>query len=194
MQYRTFLLFGPPGSGKGTQGKILGSIPGFFHVACGEVFRALDLRSDIGKAFLEFSSLGQLVPDEVVLQLWRNHIQNMITLSRFKPDIDHLVLDGIPRNVNQAKILEADLNVRKVFHLSCPDRSKLVERMKRRALKENRLDDANVEIIQKRLTTYDVETAPVLDYYGKEKLASIDSTQYPYQVLRDILSHIDTGD
>jgi len=154
----------------------------------------LDLRSDIGKAFLEFSSLGQLVPDEVVLQLWRNHIQNMITLSRFKPDIDHLVLDGIPRNVNQAKILEADLNVRKVFHLSCPDRTKLVERMKRRALKENRLDDANVEIIQKRLTTYDVETAPVLDYYGKEKLASIDSTQYPYQVLRDILSHIDTGD
>ena len=194
VEYRTYLLFGPPGSGKGTQGKILGSIPGFFHVACGEVFRALDLRSDIGKAFLEFSSKGQLVPDEVVLQLWRNHIQNMITLSRFKPDIDHLVLDGIPRNVDQAKILEGDLDVRQVFHLSCPDQNKLVERMKRRALKENRLDDANEEIIQKRLATYELETAPVLDYYGKSKLVSVDSTQYPYEVLRDILSHINTGE
>lgn len=193
MEYRTYLLFGAPGSGKGTQGKILGAIPGFFHVACGEVFRSLDLRSEIGQAFLEYSSKGQLVPDEVVLQLWRNHIQNMITLSRFKPDIDHLILDGIPRNVNQAKLLEADLDVRKVFHLSCPDRAKLVERLRRRALKENRLDDANDEIIDKRLATYDAETAPVLDYYGPTRLVTVDSTQFPYQVLRDILEHIDTA-
>ena len=62
MAYRTILLFGAPGSGKGTQGKILGSIPGFFHCACGDVFRSLDLKTEIGQAFLAYSSRGELVP------------------------------------------------------------------------------------------------------------------------------------
>src|SRR5271168_78374 len=63
--YKSLLLIGAPGSGKGTQGKILGTIPGFFHIACGDVFRAVDVRSSFGRAFLEYSSKGKLVPDDV---------------------------------------------------------------------------------------------------------------------------------
>jgi adenylate kinase len=189
---KVFLMFGSPGSGKGTQGKILGNIPGFFHLACGDVFRSIDLRSDIGKVYLEYSSQGLLVPDDITMRLWQQQIHNMIILGRFKPEIDHLVLDGIPRNVNQAKLLDEHAEVKRLFHLSCPDRSKLVERLKRRALKENRLDDANEEIIRKRLITYEKESKPVLDHYGDDKVVSIDATQWPYQVLHDILEHIET--
>ena len=60
MKYQTFLLFGAPGSGKGTQGKTLGTIPRYYHCACGDVFRSIDTRTKVGKAFLEYSSKGQL--------------------------------------------------------------------------------------------------------------------------------------
>ena len=69
MRYNTFILFGAPGSGKGTQGKTLGTIPRFFHCACGDVFRSIDTRTKVGKAFLEYSSKGQLVPDEITVEL-----------------------------------------------------------------------------------------------------------------------------
>jgi adenylate kinase len=187
-----FLLLGQPGSGKGTQGRVLGAIPGFFHLACGDVFRSLDLRSDIGKVFLDYSSRGELVPDEVTVSLWKQVIQNMIILGRFKPDIDHLILDGIPRNVHQAKMLEGRLRVKKIFHLVCPDQEKLVERMKRRALKENRIDDANESVIRQRLETYERETQPVLEHYGLDCVVDINALQWPYQVLRDVLQHIST--
>ena len=64
MRYKTILLFGAPGSGKGTQGKILGAIPGFFHTACGDIFRSLDLSSEMGRIAWEYSSRGELVPDQ----------------------------------------------------------------------------------------------------------------------------------
>src|SRR5271170_3821107 len=128
--YKSLLLFGAPGSGKGTQGKILGTIPGFYHCACGDVFRALDVRSEFGKAFLHYSSKGQLVPDDITIGLWSAQIDSMVKAARYKPDIDFLVLDGIPRNPNQAKILGAKLDVR-VFHLECKDKAKVYDRLKR---------------------------------------------------------------
>ena len=73
-KYRTYLIFGAPGSGKGTQGKILGAIPRFYHCACGDVFRALDTRTELGQAFIEYSSRGQLVPDDLTVKLWKARI------------------------------------------------------------------------------------------------------------------------
>src|SRR6266850_660383 len=163
MKYKTFLLFGAPGSGKGTQGKTLGTIPRFFHCACGDVFRSIDTRTPVGRAFLEYSSKGQLVPDEVTVELWHEAIGAAVDAHKFKPDIDTLVLDGIPRNVGQAKIMEEMIDVKKVFHLSCPDRDTLFSRLKKRALKDNRLDDANEQVIQRRLATYESESKPVLE-------------------------------
>ena len=67
MKYRAILLFGAPGAGKGTQGKILGQIPNFVHFSCGDAFRNLRVDSQLGRVFMEYASKGQLVPDEVVV-------------------------------------------------------------------------------------------------------------------------------
>ncbi len=187
MKYNTFILFGAPGSGKGTQGKTLGTIPRFFHCPCGDVFRSIDTRTKVGRAFLEYSSKGQLVPDDITVELWKAAIDAAVEAHKFKPDIDALVLDGIPRNVGQAKIMEEMIDVKKVFHLSCPNRETLFYRLKKRALKDNRLDDANEEVIQRRLEIYDGDSKPVLGYYPKETVTVIDATQPPAKVLLDIL-------
>ena len=191
MVYKSLLLFGAPGSGKGTQGKILGTIPGFFHCPCGDVFRAVDVRSELGKAFLQYCSKGQLVPDDVTISLWSAQIESMVQSGHFKPDTDFLVLDGIPRNTNQAKILGATVNVLRVFHLECKDKNKVHDRLKRRALKENRLDDINEEVIKQRLRAYEEETKPVLEFYGPKLTTYVNADQWPYQILRDILNDIE---
>ena len=190
MKYRTILLFGAPGSGKGTQGKILGTVPGFFHFACGDAFRNLRIEDPMGKAFIEYSSKGQLVPDETTIALWAKNIKASTADGEFDTVRDILVLDGIPRNANQARILSDTLDVRAVFYLACTDSNKMIERLQRRALRENRLDDANLEVIKKRLETYDLETKPVLDYYGPKVVHPIDSTQSPLNVLRMILDTV----
>lgn len=191
MIYKSLLLFGAPGSGKGTQGKILGTIPGFYHCSCGDVFRAIDVRSDFGKAFLEYSSKGKLVPDDITIGMWSMQIDSMVQSGSFKPDIDFLVLDGIPRNCSQAKMLKSKLDVRRIFHLTCTDRVKLYDRLKRRALKENRIDDINEEVIARRLRVYEDETKPVLDFYGPKLVTNVNADQWPFQVLRDILVDIE---
>lgn len=187
-KYRTVLLFGAPGSGKGTQGKILGSIPGFFHCACGDVFRNLTIENELGRLFIEFSSRGQLVPDEPTIRLWRQSIESSKASSRFNPQRDTLILDGIPRNAEQAAMLTETLDVKAVLHLTCSSTDKVIERLQRRALRENRLDDANLNVIRRRLETYENETRPVLDYYGPDLVHKIDSNQSPAEVLRDALS------
>jgi adenylate kinase len=188
-RYLTYLVMGAPGSGKGTQGKVLGTVPRFFHCACGEVFRSLDLRTPIGQKFIEYSSKGLLVPDDLTVELWRSKIEAQVLEAEFKPDIDALVLDGIPRNVNQAKLMERLIDVKQVFHLSCPDRDELVRRLRKRAIKDNRLDDANEEVIRKRLSTYEEETKPVLDFYNG-LVTTIDALQAPVKVLQDIIGII----
>lgn len=192
MKYQTILLFGAPGSGKGTQGKILGTIPNFYHCACGDVFRNLRIDNELGRVFLEYSSRGELVPDEHTIQLWKQSINASQQLGEFHPEKDTLVLDGIPRNPNQAQMLSDSLEVRGIFNLTCSHFDKLVERLQRRALRENRLDDANLSVIRNRLETYEKETKPVLDFYGKDAVHTIDSTQSPINVLRDILRIIAT--
>ena len=156
-------------------------------------FAQLDTRTPVGQAFLEYSSRGELVPDEITVKLWMARIGDMVGSHTFKPDIDSLVLDGIPRSVNQAKIMEDMIEVKRVFHLSCPDRSALVARLKKRALKENRFDDANEETIRRRLATYEAESKPVLEFYGPELVKDIDATQPPVKVLQDILRAINAG-
>ncbi len=193
MKYQTYLLFGAPGSGKGTQGRTLGSIPRFYHCPCGDVFRSMDTRTKVGQAFLEYSSKGQLVPDDVTVQLWKAAIDAAVEAHKFKPDIDTLVLDGIPRNVAQARIMDQLIDVKKVFHLSCPDRDALFMRLKKRALKDNRLDDANEEVIKRRLAIYEEESKPVLQYYSKDRITCIDASEPPAKVLMHILESVNDG-
>lgn len=189
-RYRTYLIFGAPGSGKGTQGKALGMVPHFFHCACGDVFRSLDVRTPLGQKFVEYSSRGELVPDELTVELWRVRIENCVDAHTFLPTHDTLVLDGIPRNVAQAELMRDIIDVRRVFHLSCPDRSKLIDRLRKRAIKDNRLDDANESVIRHRLETYEKESKPILDYYGEDLVTHIDATEAPIAVLAKIVGFV----
>jgi adenylate kinase len=189
-RYQTVLLFGAPGAGKGTQGKILGSIPGFYHLSCGEVFRTLDMSSELGQTFMQYSSKGLLVPDEATIEMWHNNMKARTILSDFKPNVDLLVLDGIPRNVNQAKILEDHLEVLCILHLVCPNKEEMIKRLRRRALKENRIDDAKEEVIRKRWDVYERETFPVLEYYPRDIIKEVDATGSPGRVLEHILESV----
>lgn len=188
---KTILLFGAPGSGKGTQGKMLGALPGFHHLACGDVFRSIDLNSEVGKVFLQYSSKGELVPDDFTVRLWREHIDKLIHTGAFRAESTVLVLDGIPRNIHQAKMLDQHIEVVKLIALRATHhREEMVRRLKSRALKENRLDDANEKTIAHRLEVYDRESRPVLAYYPREVRVDVDALQTPIEVAHDILSAI----
>lgn len=187
MRLKSILLFGAPGSGKGTQGKILGSIPGFFHSATGDIFRSLDLQSETGRLFWEYAGKGKLVPDDVTVRVWKQYIKGMEMVNLFHPETEILILDGIPRNVGQARLLESTIDVLRIIHLQCADLTKMVERLRRRALRENRFDDANDEVIKRRLEVYERDTRPVLDYYPKDKIIQVDATNSQIRVLSEIL-------
>lgn len=188
--HRTVLVFGPPGSGKGTQGKVLGGLPGFHHLACGDVFRALDPNSELGKTFLQYSSQGKLVPDNFTVQLWAEHVNGLVQAGRFRPDEEILVLDGIPRNRHQAEMMEEYIDVILMICLEASDEEALVQRMKRRALHENRLDDANEDVIRQRFREYAAETAPVLGYYSQDLIRTVEAVQTPIEVLHAVVGTV----
>jgi adenylate kinase len=190
MKYKCVLLFGAPGSGKGTQGSILSSIPGFYHSSTGDIFRSLDLQSEMGRIFWDYSSRGELVPDEFTIKLWKNYMQGMELTNQFRPENQILILDGIPRNVKQAKLLDDTIEVVKVIYLVCADMSKMVERLRRRALKENRIDDANDKVIQHRIEVYEQNTKPVLDCYPPEKIVRVNATMSMLKVLNSIIDEL----
>jgi len=185
-RYKTILLFGAPGSGKGTQGKILGSIPGFFHSSTGDIFRSLDLHSPTGRTVWEFASKGKLVPDAMAINIWKQYLQGMELINQFHSENEIIVLDGMPRSAEQAKILEDTIDVMKVIHLVA-DKAKMVERLRRRALKENRVDDATDDVINRRFEVYEKETKPVLEAYPCEKVVTIDAAQSQIRVLSEII-------
>ena len=189
-RYQTVLLFGAPGAGKGTQGKILGQIPGFFHLSCGEVFRTLDINSELGKTFYEYSSRGELVPDDVTVAMWKENLHAQTILSLFKPHDDLLVLDGIPRNPEQAELVREHIDVLEIIHLVCRDKNAMVKRLRRRALKENRADDAREDVIQRRWKVYEDETYPVLACYPKEIIREVDAIGSPAAVLQHVLEAV----
>jgi len=186
-RFTAVLLYGAPGVGKGTQGKILGQIPGFFHLSSGEVFRSMDIGSKLGKQVSESISRGELVPDDLTLQIWKQALNGQIATSQYKTHEDLLILDGIPRNVSQTELLNEYIDVRRVIHLVCTDEEAMVHRLKRRAFREHRADDANEEVIRHRFEVYREVTEPVIDCYAKELIADVDAVGSPAEVCRAIL-------
>jgi adenylate kinase len=187
----TILLFGAPGCGKGTQGKMLGTLPGYVHISSGDMFRALDRNSELGKIFTEYSTKGLLVPDDFTIRLWRDHMTKLVASGKVRLDSDIVILDGIPRNVAQAKMLDPHIVVTKLICLrAVHNREEMVRRLKARALKDNRLDDADEATVRRRLDVYDKESRPVLDYYPKDVRVDVDALQTPTEVAHDILCAI----
>ena len=188
--YQSILLFGPPGVGKGTQGQILGSIPGFFHLATGDMFRSLDKESEIGMEFTRYSSQGLLVPDFLTVRLWEQHVDQLISRELYKPEVDVLLLDGIPRSVPQAESMKEYIDPSLIIHLVCEDLDEMVRRMQKRATQQGRPDDADESVIRKRFEVYNEQTAPVLACYDDSIISNIDALGTQAEVLLRVLTDV----
>jgi adenylate kinase len=190
MKNHALLLIGPPGSGKGTLGRALSTRLPVFHCSCGEVFRALDLQSDLGRLCRSYLSEGALVPDEVTVNVWLNHIAQCKTERKFSPEDQVILLDGIPRNVNQARLIKSAVEVDGLLLLEGANRAELATRLQKRAIKEGRGDDSRDEIIQRRLNVYEQEIEVLLSHYSQDLLCRIDAIQNPQDVLKDAIAAI----
>lgn len=184
--YNTVLLFGPPGSGKGTWGKILGMMPGFYHLSTGEMFRRMDTESELGVKVMEFMRRGELVPDNIVFNLWTQHMQTAALVGSFRPQRDILVLDGFPRTPHQAQTLKNVAAVQAILLLHCPNLEILIARLHRRAVLENRQDDANEPLIRQRLVVFEREMHKTLAALPQELIETIDVSQAPVHILAAI--------
>lgn len=189
-KFRALLLIGAPGSGKGTQGRALGALPNFYHCSCGDVFRAIDSGTELGRRFTEYSRAGRLMPDELTLKLWEAHLIEVGNRGKYNALKDYLVLDGIPRNVAQARMMDSFLDVRLVINLRCSSRRPLIDRIRHRALKEGRPDDANEAVINHRLNVYEAESQLLIKHYPSLAVHNIDAICPPHVVLSGILGGI----
>lgn len=169
------ILFGPPGSGKGTQAKIMQEKFGLLQISTGDLFRA-ELGNkekgieptELGKEARSYMDKGQLVPDSVTIRMLENHVQK-------HPDVPGYIFDGFPRTEPQAQALDAFLEERgetvtDLIMLEVDD-EEIVCRLLERGKDSGRADDANEEVIRKRIDVYREQTSPVFDYYDEKSVA-----------------------
>ena len=160
---RYYILFGPPGAGKGTQAKLMVEKYNFHHVSTGDLLRQEIAKcTELGKIAKSLIDNGNFVDDSIVEQMIENEIVN-------NPDVKGFIFDGFPRTVAQAEVLEKMLQKRsqevtKVLSIIISD-NLVFERIQHRANIEGRKDDANVEIIQNRINTYHKKTEPLIQFY-----------------------------
>jgi len=184
---RAVLIFGPPGSGKGTLGKFLSSAGNHFHLSSGDIFRGLSPESPAGQVYHNYAGKGLLVPDEITIQIWHHFVHGLIATNRYFHSQQLLLLDGIPRTIRQADLLQKYIIVEKIIVLEVPKVEELIKRIQRRALIEKRTDDLDVGVLKTRMEVYHKDTAKVLRHYPESLIARFDATQTPLEVLRDVL-------
>jgi len=178
------LLLGPQGAGKGTQAKRISEEYGIPHIASGEILRAeMNAGTELGRRVKDVYDRGDLVSDDLMIELIRNRLEQPDTESGF-------VLDGFPRTTVQAEALDsmfADIgrNLSVAFALQIPDEVAF-ERLRRRAQLEGRADDTD-EAIQRRLDSYHRETEPLIEYYRtRGNLVPVRGDRTENQVFADI--------
>jgi len=148
------LIFGPPGSGKGTVGAKLAATTSLKHLSTGDIFRGIAPSSENGKLIASYSSAGKLVPDTATAQIFERFIKGLIDTNKLNPDKDMLLLDGIPRTPDQVDLIKDIVDVKHVFVLEIKDDATIVARLLNRAKIEGRKDDADESIIKNRLVEY----------------------------------------
>jgi adenylate kinase len=185
--FRSVLIFGPPGSGKGTLGKFLSSAGNHFHLSSGDIFRGLSPESPAGKLYHTYAGKGLLLPDEVTLQIWHHYVHGLIATNRYFPSEQLLLLDGIPRTLRQADLLQKHVQVEQVIVLEIEDTQELIKRIQRRALIEKRTDDLDSKILQTRMEVYQRDTIKLLQHYPSSLISRFSADQNPLEVLRDVL-------
>ena len=118
------------------------------------MFRSIDIGSPSGQQICSYTSKGQLVPDDLTVQIWKKTLDAYVALTTYKPREDILVLDGIPRNVAQTELVKDHIDILQVINLCCDDEEHMIMRMRRRAIRENRADDANEDVIRSRFNLF----------------------------------------
>jgi adenylate kinase len=166
------VLFGPPGSGKGTQSENIISRYGYGHISTGDVLRAeMKNETELGKIAKDFIEKGELVPDSLIIDMLAKTLDGI-------NDANGIIFDGFPRTTAQAVALKEMLKARggdvSVMLNLIVEEQELITRLLKRGETSGRSDD-NMETIKKRIDTYNSQTAPVIDFYkGEGKLANIE--------------------
>lgn len=141
----------------------------------------------MGKLFAQYSRGGGLVPDEFTIELWQEAIQKRIDAGQYNPQSDILLLDGIPRTLEQARLLDGRLDVLAIIYLICNNVEEIVSRLRRRAEQEGRTDDIDEEVIRHRLDVYEEVTRPVLEFYPRNKIVRVNAVRKPEEVTADLV-------
>lgn len=189
-RYNTILLFGMPGSGKGTQGAILNGLPSLIHVSMGDIFRKIPRHGKIGREIEQYTSQGLMVPDDLTVRIFERHLMILEMQEMLISDVHTLVLDGLPRTYSQAERLDSIIDVVQIFHLKITDTKQAMDRLRARALSENRLDDMSDDVIHRRLQTYYDETFKTLSFYKSDLICDVDASRRAVDVLRDIVNRL----
>lgn len=162
------IIFGPPGSGKGTQAKFIAEKFELIHISTGDLFRSeMAHNTELGLLAKSYIAKGELVPDQVTIGMLRHKMAQHTGAKGF-------LLDGFPRTIPQAHALEALMTELKseinyLVALEVPD-DEIVTRILKRGEASGRSDDQNESIIRNRITVYRKETAPLLSYYEEKKI------------------------
>ena len=163
------ILFGPPGSGKGTQASKLVDKYGLIHISTGDLFRsAMSNNTELGQRAKEYMAKGELVPDEVTIGMLSNRVDEF-------PDAKGFIFDGFPRTIAQAEALDQLLkgkghSVSGLVALEVPDQE-IIDRILLRGKTSGRSDDNDASIITNRIEVYRAETTQVYDYYAEQGIS-----------------------
>lgn len=183
------VLFGAPGSGKGTQAKLIAEKFGFDHVSTGDLFRyEISHKTPLGLKAQEIINRGDLCPDDITLGMLNNHIQK-------HADSKGFIFDGVPRTIKQAEMLDdknlfKDLNISMVLYLYV-EMEEVEKRILKRAQLENRADDTP-ETVKARVANFFEQTMPLVDYYKNQgKLIQLNGMQDIEHVFADICKTIE---
>jgi len=160
------ILFGKPGSGKGTQASLIKDKYSLLHISTGDVFRKnMSNNTDLGLLAKGYMEKGELVPDKVTVDMLKDEINNFMPCNGF-------IFDGFPRTTFQAKeldnlLLEKSLKIDLTIALDV-DNNSLIDRLLERGKSSGRADDQSVEKINMRLQEYDNKTKPLIEYYNDQ--------------------------
>jgi len=178
------MLMGPPGSGKGTQAKIIAKKYQIPHVSTGDIIREnIKNNTSLGKKFKSYSEKGELVPDDLVIDIMQDRLSQ-------SDCSDGFLLDGFPRTIYQAGELDKIVPLNKVINIKVSDEQVTI-RLLKRAETEGRADDTS-EVIENRLKVYRDQTEPLIEFYkGKGILEDIDgelSVEEVFALAQKVLS------
>ena len=188
---KNFVLFGKPGSGKGTQAEHLSEKYKLYHISTGDLFRKnISQNTNLGLLAQSFMDKGELVPDEVTIKMLENEIKE-------NPQSKGFLFDGFPRTIAQAESLDKflksiDMQINATIALDV-DEEELISRIIDRGKTSNRSDDQDIEKIQNRFNEYNMKTSTLSKYYkDQKKFFEVDGSGTVDEITKRLFDLIDS--